>query len=469
VTKRLLLGYLGLTLIVLLALEVPLGIQNARTERHDLESKVEHDATSIASLAQTAVHTRSQRQLAGVAAIASSYAHETGGRVVVVGARGQALVDTTPLGSGRETFASRPEIGAALQGRVAEGTRWSRTLHERLLYVAVPVATGGRVEGAARITYPMSSVDARIVRYWLILLAIGAAVLALAAVVGLRVGAFVTRPLRRLEATAAAVGRGDLAARAPDGEGPPEVRSLARVFNATVAQLEQLLRSQREFVADASHQLRTPLTALRLRLENLQRDDDRPELDAALAEVERLGTLVEDLLRLARADAQVESAPGEVDLCEVARNRVETWSALAEEHGLTLVLATEGRGLARASAARIGQVLDNLIENAIHVSPEKRTVQVTAGDCELRVADEGPGLDADARERAFDRFWRAGDGEGSGLGLAIVKRLVEADGGEIALEPRAGGGLEAVVRYGAVALRPAPRRRREAAGVDWRS
>ena len=178
-----------------------------------------------------------------------------------------------------------------MRGQVAQGVRYSSTLHEHLLYVAVPIAAGGVVDGAVRITYPTSAVDARITRYWLILLAIAAVVLALAAVAGTRLATFVIRPLRNLERAAGAVGDGDLAMRAPEHEGPPEVRSLAAVFNETVGRLEQLLRSQNEFVADASHQLRTPLTALRLRLENLERDLTEPgrrDLEGALEEVERL-------------------------------------------------------------------------------------------------------------------------------------------------------------------------------------
>src|SRR5476649_1981087 len=99
---------------------------------------------------------------------------------------GVAVVDTAPAGAARETFASRPEIAAALRGRIAQGVRYSATLHKHLLYVAVPIAAGGVVHGAVRITYPTSAVDARVTRYWLILLAIAAVVLALATVAGLR-------------------------------------------------------------------------------------------------------------------------------------------------------------------------------------------------------------------------------------------------------------------------------------------
>jgi signal transduction histidine kinase len=456
VSRRILLGYLGLVLVVLAALEVPLGIQHGRTERRDLEAKVERDATALASLAEDALRSPSRSRLRPLAAVAYGYGRDTGGRVVIVDRRGIAVVDTRPAGAGAQSFASRPEIAAALRGRVAVGTRPSATLRTNLLYVAVPVAAGGRVEGAVRITYPTSTVDARIRRYWLVLAAIAAVVLAVAVLAGIRLAAFVVRPLSRLEDAAAAVGGGDLGARAPEDLGPPEVRSLARVFNETTAKLDQLIRSQEEFVADASHQLRTPLTALRLRLENLERDvaaAGRRELEGALAELERLGLLVDGLLALSRAAAG--AAPTEqLDLEELVRERVEAWSALAQERGLTLVAEMDGAVSARAAPERVRQVLDNLVENAVEVSPAGGTVTVTARAAppwaELRVRDQGPGLDTEGLRRAFDRFWRGRWGEGSGLGLAIVRRLVEADGGQVELAPAPGGGLEAIVR-----LRPA--------------
>jgi signal transduction histidine kinase len=270
------------------------------------------------------------------------------------------------------------------------------------------------------------------------------------------VATFISRPLSRLEGAAEAVGAGDLTARAPEHEGPPEVRSLAAVFNETVAKLDQLLRSQEEFVADASHQLRTPLTALRLRLENLTRDvapPGRAELDGAVAEVARLGSLVEARLALARADTSRERA-GRVDVDLVVRERVRAWSALADERGVRVTTVGAAAATARTTEERLRQVLDNLLENALEISPHDGTITVETRSAppwiELRIRDEGPGLKPEERERAFDRFWRNRTGEGSGLGLAIVRRLVEQDGGNVQLLDEVGQGLEAVVR-----LRPA--------------
>jgi signal transduction histidine kinase len=447
VTRRLLLGYLGVTLFVLLALEVPLGVQNQRTEHHDLTARVAHDATVLAADAEDVAQAPTRKQLNSLAAIASSYASRTGARVVIVDRNGEALIDTSGRVRGVESFASRPEIVAALAGRYPSGVRNSKTLHERLLYVAVPIASGGKVHGAVRITYPFSTVDARIHRYWLILALIGAVVLAGAAVVGLGLSRFVTRPLRRLEQAAEAVGEGQLDARAPEDDGPPEVRSLAGVFNETVAKLARLVRSQGEFVADASHELRTPLTALRLRLESLPPSHDR---DAALRETDRLRDLVSGLLALARADAGNEP-PGRVDATSLLRERVEAWLPLAEERDVALVAELDGPVAVQAAPGRLAQVLDNLLSNALEASPPGGTVTLSALRAppwvELHLADEGKGLTAEQRARAFDRFWRAGPGGGgSGLGLAIVGRLVAADEGEVELREAAGGGVDAVVR-----------------------
>jgi signal transduction histidine kinase len=449
VKRRLLAGYLGVAVLVLVLLEIPLAISYARAERQSLTDKVQRDAVALASLVEDSleqgapVPTRVRR-------IARNYAVDTGARVLVTDRRGRRLVDSTP--SGTTDFSSRPEIVRALDGEIATGTRSSRTLGTELLYVAVPVASSGVVHGAVRISYPTSAVDARIHRYWTVLAIIAAVVLTVAATVAAVLARWVTRPLDHLERAADAVGSGDLAARAAI-EGPPEVRRLAETFNAMASELDVLLRSQDAFVSDASHQLRTPLTALRLRLESLERDvtdSGREDLRGALREVERLSALVDGLLTLARAD-RADSAPASIALGPLVAERVEAWSALAAESDVRLNVELDGDVVALATPGHVEQVLDNLLANAIDASPVDATITVSAraddGWVELHVIDEGHGLTETEQSRAFDRFWQAYEGrDGFGLGLAIVRRLTTADGGDVQLRAGSPGGLDAVVR-----------------------
>ena len=458
-SRRLLASYVTLTIVVLAALEIPLGIQYGRNEKRDLTNRIVRDALVMATFAEDPLENGASKAPSGLLRAAQTYQQTPGGRVVVVNRHGISIVDTRdPIGQNMRTL-GRPEIATALAGNVASGTRHSNQLGTDLIYVAVPIASGGRVRGAVRITYPTSALDSRVTRYWLLLAAIGGVVLAAATLIGIRFARTLTKPLSALERTAAEVGEGDLTARAPQ-TGPPEIRALATRFNATVARLDALLDSQQAFVADASHQLRTPLAALRLRLENLERDVGPPgrhDLDAALGEVERLARLVDALLALARADAAAP-ATAPVLLSAMVGDRIEQWAPHAEAHGVALEAHVADDLYAMATPGALEQVLDNLLSNAISASPEGSSIRVEAvalaDEVELRVRDNGPGMTADQRDRAFDRFWRAGlPGKGTGLGLAIVHRLVSADGGSIELRDAPGGGLEAVIR---LRCNPAP-------------
>lgn len=458
-SRRLLASYLTLAAIVLLALEIPLAITFARNERRDLQVKVERDTFAIASRAEDVLEDGTATT--ELAAQVAQYGRDTGGRVVIVDKTGQAVADTTdPDVAGRD-FSTRPEMAQALSGQVATGIRRSETLGGDILYVAVPVASGGVVHGAARITYPTSAVDARVRRTWIILGAIAAIVLAVSALVGLRFARATVVPLARVERAADAAGSGDLSVRAPV-EGPPEVKSLARRFNQMVSRLGDLVRAQEAFVADASHQLRTPIAALRLRLENLEQHvdpDGREGVEGAIAELDRLNRLVDGLLVLARADQG--GAPRErVDLSVIVQERVDLWTALAEEQHVSVVADLAGPVTVETTPGRLDQVLDNLIENALAVSPPGSTITVGAhpngAGAELHVIDQGPGMSDDERARAFDRFWRSERTKtgGTGLGLAIVRRLVESDGGTIELRAAPGRGLDAAISLGSAALPP---------------
>ncbi len=447
-TTRLLVTMLALTAVLLGVLVVPLGIESARSERRDLEAKVERDASAVASLAEDALEAGARPT--GLDRLSERYERETGGRIVVVDVDGRSLVDPdTQLG---RDFSTRPEIVQALAGEISVGTRRSQTLGQGLLYVAVPVASGGVVRGAVRITYPTATADERVRNTWLALGAISALALVIASGLAVWLARWASRPLVRLEAAAEGVATGNLAARAPV-EGPPEVRAVASSFNAMVERVEGMLDDQSAFVADASHQLRTPLTALRLRLENLAAGsggDTYAGVQAATAEIDRLAELVDGLLALARSEASASPAEA-VDLSALASERVAAWEALAVERGVSISYRG-GSGVAvSAGRDRIEQTIDNLLSNALEAVERGGSIVVDVSErgdvAALGVRDDGPGMTDDDKLRAFDRFWRGRQTSGSGLGLAIVRRLVELDGGSVSLADAPQGGLDVLVRY----------------------
>ncbi len=456
-TRRLLISYLVITLVVLTLLEVPLGIFYAQRERDRFTSDVERDASVLATIYEDDLE---GRRLPSADA-ADLYEDRTGARVVVVDGAGLSVVDTeAPVD---RDFSTRPEIVTALEGARASGIRRSDTLNTSLLYVAVPVASGGVVHGALRITLDASRVDGRILRFWAGLAGIAVVITTVVGLAAWALARSVTRPIRRLQDNATRYASGDLATDGQPATGPPEIRELNVAMNTMASRLTLLIDEQRSFVADASHQLRTPLTAMRLRLENLQSrvpSSQVGELDSVIEESTRLATLVDDLLQLARAD---EQAPvGVVDLGAMVDDRAEMWLAFVADRGIAIDLQTPaGPVLAQAVPGAVEQVLDNLIDNAQTASPDHGTVRIelVSGPNEhvLSVSDEGPGLSDEDKERAVRRFWR-GDASrsGTGLGLAIATALVEGSGGSMELADAPGHGLRVVVRLVAATAASAP-------------
>jgi signal transduction histidine kinase len=446
-TRRLLFGYLTTTIVVLLVLEIPLAIFYKQREIDRLKLGVERDATVLATQYEDLLEAGGPLDQASAAA----YAKRTGVRVVVVDKAGTSVLDTA--GRPGRDFATRPEFRSALAGMRAEGTRHSNTLHTGLLYVAVPVASGGKVFGAVRLTLDTPEVNAVVHQYWLGLVGVAAVVLVAMAGIGWAIARSMTRPLRQLTGAAARFATGDLTTTAPDPDAPPEIAALGATMNTMAQRLDQLLAEQREFVADASHQLRTPLTALRLRLENLQSasasTDESEDLGAAIDETNRLAGLVGDLLMFARAEES--PAPQAVDLVQLAADRVDTWSALADAADVTLEFAApDGPARALAVPGGVEQILDNLIDNAITAAPPQTRVTVTVrrghAQHRLMIADEGPGLSDALKARALERFWRFDrSNPGSGLGLPIASALAKASGGTLALEDSHAGGLAVTV------------------------
>jgi signal transduction histidine kinase len=264
----------------------------------------------------------------------------------------------------------------------------------------------------------------------------------------------VSRPLGRLRDTAGELGGGDLDARAPT-DGPAELAALGVSFNRMADALSSSMRVQRDFVANASHQLRTPLTGIKLRLEAIRAEGGVAGENAEKAEEEldRLEALVDDLLALAGA-ATPSSSGSTVDLSSVAENAVERWQAPAGEAGKTVGAGRLEDALVFADPADLAHVVDNLIENALRYTPPGAQVTVEAasenGRGALVVADDGPGIPEEDRARVFERFYRGANGRrlgpGTGLGLAIVAELVERWHGEVTLSEGPGTRVRVVFR-----------------------
>lgn len=458
-TRRLVLSYLLVTVIVLAILEIPLAIFYGQLERERFVTRAERDAVVLGSFYETSLETG----LPLDPDFADRYAQRVGARAVVVDQQAISLIDTSELPIGRD-FSNRPEIEAALSGERASGFRHSDTLDLDLLYVAVPISSGGEIRGAARIAVDAATVTERIRRFQYGLLAVAVLVILLLSLVGWTIARSVTEPLRTLQTSARQFGRGEFSSIEPAADdAPPEIQDLTTTMNAMAGQLDQIIARHRSFVADTSHQLRTPLTALRLRLENLEAHDvgidERIEIEAAIDETVRMSTMVNDLLRLARTD-QIPAITA-VDLGAMAAERVEIWRAVADQSSVGIALRRPRIAtFAMSVAGGVEQVLDNLIDNALHASPYGSTIElaVLPGDQwhRLVVSDQGPGLTDEAKIRATERFW-SGDSKpaGSGLGLAIVTSILEAGGGHLALEDGVSGGLSAVC-WLAAAHRPQP-------------
>jgi signal transduction histidine kinase len=285
---------------------------------------------------------------------------------------------------------------------------------------------------------------------------IAAATLALALVQLLAHG--MTYPLREMVAAARAMSRGDYGRRVT-ATSRDEVGELARAFNTMAAELAEVDRMRRDLVANVSHELRTPIGALRATLENLVdgvEPVEPPALESMLRQVERLGTLVEQLLELSKLESgAVPLERLRIPVGALLRDVAADWGAPARAREVRLRVDVAQPALVlHGDRARIHQVLANLVANAVRHSPPGGTVSLRGagddGQVRIEVADEGPGIPSGDAERVFERFYRADQARsategGSGLGLAIARWIVELHGGAIRVEQAEPHGCRMVV------------------------
>jgi len=432
VKARLVYSYLVLVFLALVLFTVPVALSSARLLHSTLERTVVRESRLFAPLVL-------RQDAAAASAIADGtrdFEQATGSRV--------------RLARAGQTRPQDPQVAAAFGGQSPPAEwRYSALLGAEGVSVVLPVRSGGRVVAVVQLVAPTRDVDAQIRGIWTFRLLTGLGVLVLAAGVAVVLAGTLVRPLRRLDTMARSLGEGDYSVRVVES-GPPEIVTLAHTLNLSAQRTEALLSAQRIFVADASHQLRTPLTAMQLCLDNVRDTSEDPAVQGRLAlvdgEVVRMRHMVEGLLALTRAEATT-AKPQPVDLAQVIETRVKVLAEAFAEAEVTLVVVASARCQVLVVPGSMEQILDNILSNALAVSPAGTTVTVltrrTLHGVELVICDQGPGMSAEQRGRAFDRFWRAGaPGAGTGLGLSIVRQLVEHHEGKVELHPGADSGLE---------------------------
>ncbi|CAB4940558.1 MAG: HAMP domain-containing protein [Actinobacteria bacterium] len=443
-TRRLVLAMTIVAGLVALTLAIPLASIAATNVRSAFISQLEIDALSTASIL-------SSQPESGWEATIETAAESTGARVIVVDA-GRGLVadsDETAL----DRAFDRPEIDRALEGSLNSDVRPSQTMGAELRFVAAPVVQGMDVVAAVRFSLLEDDVDAQVARTQAWLAVFVLAVMVAAGLLAWLIARSIAGPLNRLSTVAAGLPE-NLGLRASESEGPAEVRSVARVLNATAERLAGILQRTERVAADASHHLRTPLTGVRLRLEAIEETTSQPDVRrqamAATSEVDRLTRRIEQVLALARSDAKAGFIEA-TDASAVARDRLGHAQIIADVQGLTLLSSIDPGVTVVCSVGTFARVLDELLSNAfsyakarIGVTLMRRIESVT-----LTVEDDGPGIADEERDAVFDRFARGAGSVagGSGLGLALVREAARGAGGEAVARHSDLGGLRVEVTW----------------------
>ncbi|GAA0906760.1 HAMP domain-containing sensor histidine kinase [Streptomyces thermoalcalitolerans] len=418
---------LAVTTMVVVAFAVPLGLVVKEMARDRAFSNAERQAAAVAPALSI---TTEREQLERVVASAGSEARMA---VHIPEAEGTAAVD---IGRGRaagEDIATVRRVGRVSTTEVDGG-----------FALLQPVALSSGAIAVVEVYVPEAEVSNGVGTAWAVLAGVGAALVVGSVAVADRLGVRMVQPAQRLVESARELGEGRLGARVPE-EGPTELRLAAAAFNSMANQVVQLLANERELAADLSHRLRTPLTVLRLNAASL---GDGPAAEQTREAVAQLEREVDTIIRTAReAKPQTAAAgPGAgCDAAEVVRERMEFWSALAEDEGRTWRLAgVEKPARVPVARADLAAALDALLGNVFRHTPEGTAFSVDVHHADdaviVLVSDAGPGIPDP--EAAMARGRGSGTEGSTGLGLDIVRRLAESTGGDVRIGSSVLGGTE---------------------------
>ncbi|MFI1166359.1 ATP-binding protein [Streptomyces sp. NPDC020801] len=433
---------------VLLALGFPLAVSLAAAQQQKVVVDRIDDTARFAALAQFVTdrptgsrQTVPDERLETLSRELASYYEVYGIRAGVFYRTGTPMANAPADWSLLPTGEVRAAFDEALLSRRSHDPEQVWPWQRHRLVVASPVIRDGDVVAVVVTDSPTGQMRSATLHGWLLIGAGEIAAMLLAVGAALRLTGWVLRPVRVLDATTHDIATGRLKSRVAVASGPPELRRLARSFNEMADNVEDVLEQQRAFVADASHQLRNPLSALLLRIEllALELPEGNEEIASVRTEGKRLAQVLDDLLDLALAE-HAEADLQLIDIGGLAAERVAAWTPAAEAKGVRLVGDCPAT-TAWADPVALSSALDAVIDNAVKFTPEDECVEVRVcgggGTSTVVVTDHGPGLTDEELARIGDRFWRSGRHQnikGSGLGLSISRALLAAGGGSISYD-----------------------------------
>jgi signal transduction histidine kinase len=440
---------------VLLALGIPLAVSLAAAQQQKVVLDRIDDTAYFAAIAQfvtdaTPKGTPDERRT--LSRELESYYEVYNIRVGVFHPNGNPMANAPATWFLPETGEVRDAFKESLLSRRSHDPKQVWPWQRKRLVIASPVIRDGDVVAVVVTDSPTGEMRSRIQHGWLVIVAGEIAAMLLAVGAALRLTGWVLKPVRVLDVTTHAIASGRLKSRVAVASGPPELRRLARSFNEMADNVEDVLEQQRAFVADASHQLRNPLSALLLRIELLafELPEGNEEIASVQAEGKRLAQVLDDLLDLALAE-HTEADLRLTDIGALAADRVAAWSPTAEAKGVRLVGDCPPT-TAWADPVALSSALDAVIDNAVKFTPEDECVEVTVASqgstSTVVVTDNGPGLTDEELARIGDRFWRSGRHQninGSGLGLSISRTLLAAGGGSLSYGHHEPHGLRVTV------------------------
>lgn len=455
--SRLLLTYLVLMVLGVGSLILWTGQRLQTVAVEQAEHSLELEAFIIANALQEPLHKWAEGEKPNgrpPESLVHSYAQSTGARVTVTDTRLQVLFSSdkrVPL----HIEGNHPEFVAARSGWEQHDIRLDEWSGEERIFVAAPVIEDRKVIGFVQLSVQMDPLYAGIGRTWLSLLATGGTVLIATALVSLLLARQIARPVRSLTAVTQEIAAGRLEQQVfPDG--PDEIQRLGRAFNRMAERVREMMTRQQAFVANAAHELRSPLTSLRLRLEILQtHHQGNDELTARYLrsmewEVDYLQRLVDHLLALSFLDEGEHLSRSPLNLAHMFYKLADEMGPLVQQAGLNLYVDVPPRLPAvMANAEQIHIAIRNLLDNAIEYTPADGWLTIRAwtdnGVVRISVADTGIGIPAEALPHIFERFYRVDKTQsrrqgGAGLGLSLVQAIVEAHGGQVAVNSQPGQG-----------------------------